>query len=220
MSFDGLAPHYRWMELVLAGNKLQRCRMAFLDKAASPEHVLILGEGNGRFLLECRRHLDRARITCVDSSRRMLALAHERLKRHHVPSTGIDFIHADALDWQPPANAFDVIVTHFFLDCFRPDQLRGLVANLAQAARPKAQWLLADFWVPASGLPRARARAIHRIMYIFFRLACHLPARKLSPPDTMLEAHGFRLQDRRLSEWGLLHSDWWRREPGVDPVEG
>lgn len=213
MSFDWLAPHYRWMELVLAGNKLQRCRTAFLDKAISPERVLILGEGNGRFLLECRGRLERARITCVDSSRRMLQQAQERLQRRHLPLTGIDFIHADALDWQPPASSFDVIVTHFFLDCFRPDQLRDLIDALARAARPTAQWLLADFQIPASGLKRLRARAIHQLMYLFFRIACRLPARQLSAPDPMLEANGFRLQDRRLSEWGLLHSDWWQRQP-------
>src|SRR5439155_22241467 len=32
MSFDTLAPHYRWMEFILAGKKLQRCRTAFLDE--------------------------------------------------------------------------------------------------------------------------------------------------------------------------------------------
>ena len=30
-SFDLLAPHYRWMEFVLAGRKLQECRTVFLQ---------------------------------------------------------------------------------------------------------------------------------------------------------------------------------------------
>ena len=50
MSFDRLAPHYRWMEAVLAGGKLQRCRTAFLNEVKDARHALIVGDGNGRFL--------------------------------------------------------------------------------------------------------------------------------------------------------------------------
>src|SRR5579859_448771 len=111
------------MELVLAGNKLQRCRTAFLEKSADSRNVLIMGEGNGRFLIECRRRLRAAHIICVDSSRRMLEMAKERLRRHKLDGAATDFVHADALEWRPPPGAFDLVVTHFFLDCFRPEQL-------------------------------------------------------------------------------------------------
>ena len=75
MSFDPLARHYRWMEPLLAGNKLQRCRAAFLDHVRDAQNVLIAGEGNGRFFVECRRKLPSAQITLVDASARMLAEA-------------------------------------------------------------------------------------------------------------------------------------------------
>jgi hypothetical protein len=52
MSFDRLAPHYRWLEWVLAGRKLQRCRTAFLDEIGRADATLLVGEGNGRFLGE------------------------------------------------------------------------------------------------------------------------------------------------------------------------
>lgn len=81
MGFDPLAPHYRWMEFVLAGNKLQRCRTAFLSRANQARNILLMGEGNGRFLIECRRRLKQARITCVDNSGCMLESARERLVR-------------------------------------------------------------------------------------------------------------------------------------------
>src|SRR5579864_4929172 len=79
MSFDVLAPHYRWMEVVLAGEKLQRCCTAFLERISGARNVLILGEGNGRFLVECRRKIPKAHIVCVDASARMLTLAQRRL---------------------------------------------------------------------------------------------------------------------------------------------
>jgi ubiquinone/menaquinone biosynthesis C-methylase UbiE len=211
MSFDVLAPHYRWMEFVLAGDKLQRCRTAFLDRVAESNKVLILGEGNGRFLLECRRKLPNAKITCVDASARMLARARERVAGQGGYRESIDFVCADALAWAPPEPGFDLIVTHFFLDCFQPGQLESLVAKLARAAAPGANWLLADFQSAAAGWQRYRSRLILWMMYRFFRVVTRLPATALTSPDVFLERNGFKLRERELRDWGLLHSDWWQR---------
>jgi ubiquinone/menaquinone biosynthesis C-methylase UbiE len=211
MSFEVLAPHYRWLEFVLAGNKLQLCRTAFLSQAAEPNQVLILGEGNGRFLLECRKRFTRAQITCVDASAKMLNLARQRLVAESLPMNRVEFFHADALEWTPPRNSFDLLVTNFFLDCFRPEQLERIIAVLAASAKPTATWWLADFQIPAEGFPRLRALLIHRLMYAFFRVVTRLPACKLTPPDPFLRAHGFVLQRRLVREWGLLHADEWKR---------
>lgn len=211
MSFDCLAPHYRWMEWVLAGNKLQQCRTSFLRQHADVTNVLILGEGNGRFLVECRRFLRSAQIVCLDASERMLQLARKRLVRNGLETRDVEFITADALTWAAPKLHFDLVVTHFFLDCFRSEQLDQLLPRLAAAATPTASWLLADFQIPESGLARWRAAAIHRLMYWFFGLATQLPARRLTPPDPWLVAHGFRLRERRIADWGLLRSDLWER---------
>lgn len=212
MSFDLLAPHYRWMEIVLAGEKLQRCRTAFLDRVAGTENVLILGEGNGRFLLECRRKLPRAKIVCVDASAGMLAAAQKRLAGQGDDRRGIDFICADALAWRPPEIEFDLIVTHFFLDCFRREQLELLIGKMARSAAPRANWLLGDFQCAEAGLRRHRSRLILWSMYRFFRVVTHLSAKSLTPPDDFLQKHGFVLRERLVRDWGLLHSDWWQRE--------
>lgn len=210
MSFDALAPHYRWMEWVLAGNKLQRCRLKFLNRIQSKENILILGEGNGRFLLECRRANANAFITCVDASERMLAAAKCRLEKNRISLNRIQFITADALNWKP-SEIHDAIVTHFFLDCFRPDQLANLIAELAAASTADADWLAADFQAPHAGMRRHRAQLILWSMYLFFRFATRLPARRLTAPDEFLTENGFQLQERFEAEWGLLHSDWWKR---------
>ena len=49
MSFDALAPHYDWMEALLAGRRLERARAAQLDALAGRRRVLSAGEGHGRF---------------------------------------------------------------------------------------------------------------------------------------------------------------------------
>jgi SAM-dependent methyltransferase len=211
MSFDVLAPHYRWMEFLLAGDKLQHGRTAFLGRIIAAKKVLILGEGNGRFLVECRRKFPDAKITCVDASARMLSLARQRLAGQGNPPERIEFIRADALAWMPSEGDFDLIVTHFFLDCFRHEQLETLIAKLAPAAAPCAHWLLADFQTADAGLRRHRSRLILWGMYRFFRLVTRLPATELTVPDTFLQQNGFKLHEREVYDWGLLRSDWWQR---------
>jgi len=210
MSFDVLAPHYRWMEFVSAGEKLQRCRTAFLDRVVGANRILILGEGNGRFLLECRRKLPDAKITVVDASAQMLARARKRLERRGIDAGRIDFVRGDALAWTPEAGAFDLIVTHFFLDCFRADQLEPLIVRLARAGAPRANWLLSDFQSAPAGLARFRSKLILWLMYRFFEAVTRLPASALTPPDVFIERHGFKLREREVFDWGLLHSDRWQ----------
>lgn len=211
MSFDRLAPHYRWMERLLAGEKLQNCRTAFLQQVAAAQNVLILGEGPGRFLVECRRQLPTAQITCVDSSERMLVVARDRLIQAGLSTAQVKFICADVLSWNPPETAADLLVTHFFLDCFRADQLELLIAKLARAAQPAATWLLADFQTPPAGLARLRARLILKAMYVCFQTFTGLPANQLTPPEAYLRRQGFNLISRQENEWGLLQSDLWQR---------
>jgi ubiquinone/menaquinone biosynthesis C-methylase UbiE len=211
MSFDLIAPHYRWMEPLLAGRKLQRCRTHHLPRLGKPENVLILGEGPGKFLAEFRSRFPEVPITCIDASERMLALAQNRMLRAGTRGNQIRFIHGDALTVQLQTAAYDLIVTHFFLDCFDTAELEKLILKLSQAAQPNASWLVADFSIPGSGLARLRAQVIHWCMYAFFRRVTKVSAKALTVPDDLLYRHGFRLVDRSRSELGLLHSDLWSR---------
>ncbi|HEV2692783.1 MAG TPA: class I SAM-dependent methyltransferase [Verrucomicrobiae bacterium] len=215
MSFDRLAPYYRWMEFVLAGKKMQRCRFAFLDDLPPPHNILLLGEGHGRSLVGYRRRFAGAQITCVDASAGMLAQARQQLPRHGLSADRVDFIHADILSWVPPQNHYDLVVTSFFLDCFRPDQLEHIISKLARSLPSKAIWLNADFQIPATGWRRTRSRAIVWLLYRFFRVVTGLPARTLTKPDPFLAKAGFTLCHRNEMEWNLLHADWWQRPAGA-----
>ncbi|HVS53133.1 MAG TPA: class I SAM-dependent methyltransferase [Opitutaceae bacterium] len=211
MSFDLLAPHYTWLETVLAGPRLQRCRVAWLDELGGCRDILIAGVGHGHFLKRAAQRFPQSRLTCVDASAGMLRHAERRARAAGIDAQRLEFVHAALPAWRPARDRYDAIVTHFFLDCFPPEELREVVAALAGAARPAARWLLADFTVPPRGLARQRARAVHALMYTFFRRVAKLRARRVTEPDALLRAQGFALARRKTSEWGLLHSDLWLR---------
>jgi ubiquinone/menaquinone biosynthesis C-methylase UbiE len=162
--FDLLAPHYRWMELVLAGRKLQACRTRFIDELANAKEVLLLGEGNGRFLCEVLRRNAAARVVCVDASAGMQAAARKAMARARCDAARVKFVHADVLACDLPARAYDGIVTHFFLDCFPPEELGRVVQRIGGWAAPGARWIVSDFRRPERG---ARKRFWRSCIYSF-----------------------------------------------------
>jgi ubiquinone/menaquinone biosynthesis C-methylase UbiE len=210
--FDFLAPFYRRMEWVLAGKKLQRCRTAFLLPAPTPRRALLIGEGHGRFLAPLLKMHPGVHCICVDASKRMLDVTRARLVELGLDTRNVEFVQADLAEWTPPRNSFDLIVTHFVLDCFTERQLELIVARLANAATAEARWLAADFRKPKKGLARWRAQAILAVMYIFFRWATGIAAERLPAIDSLMGRQGFVLRERRIFEWGLLQSDLWARE--------
>lgn len=212
MSFDAVAPWYRALEAIAFGGALQRCRVACLNELSSPRRALIVGEGNGRFLSELLRAQPDLDVDCVDASARMLKLARKRIGRQ-LPDRAnqVRFLQRDITSWGPPENHYDLVVTHFVLDCFSEAELAALIKNLAQAAKPDAFWLLADFSRPPRGWARLRAQMWLAVMYRFFRLTARIPATELIDPTPFLQAEGFALARQHLFRSGMLKSELWQR---------
>ncbi len=211
MSFDTLAPWYRAMELVLAGNLLQSCRRAFLREAAQCRSALLLGEGPGRYLVELIRANPEMEVTCIDTSPRMLEIARAQVARARLPVDRLQLHCTDIRSCKVPVGAPELIATHFFLDCFPSAELSEVIARVASLAPTAATWVISDFRVPERGWQRVRSRLILKVAYWFFAWTTRLPAKSLSSPEEELQRHGFRLEKRQLFNHGLLHADWWRR---------
>ena len=211
MSFDTIAPWYRTLEWIAFGDHLQRCRVAWLGDVVAPRRALVVGEGNGRFLCELLRLHPGVEIDCIDASQGMLQLARQRLEREwpdHLEC--VRFLQRDLTSWSPPEHHYDLLVTHFFLDCFAEAQLAAIVRKLAQATTENANWLFADFCVPPKGVARLRARAWLAVMYQFFRLTAGIDARQLVDPTPFLRGEGFALARQHSFRKGMLKSEMWR----------
>jgi ubiquinone/menaquinone biosynthesis C-methylase UbiE len=208
VNFDRVAPHYRWLETLVFGDQLQRARTAFLRQIRPPRHVLVVGEGNGRFLAEFVKAHPDAAVDCVEASARMIALARERLGK-----AAVRFQCADIREAQLPDAIYDLIVTHFFLDCFDDATLGDVIAKLARSATGKAQWLIADFSPPARGWRRLRARSLIALMYWFFRAVAGLEARFLVDYRPSLSRQGFVLREEIISPNQMIRSELWQRDP-------
>jgi ubiquinone/menaquinone biosynthesis C-methylase UbiE len=208
VSFDRIAPFYRTLETIVFGHALQRARTRWLRAITKPRKALILGEGNGRFICELFKVHPHLEIDCVDASAAMLELVKARVGAN-VPGN-VRLIQRDILEWTP-AGSYDLIVTHFVLDCFEADEIETVVKKLANAATRDATWLLADFTLPERGLARMHAKIWLRAMYAFFRFTAGLRTRELVDPTGEVSARGFVCRARAISRFGILKSEMWLR---------
>jgi SAM-dependent methyltransferase len=198
------------LETILAGGVLQCCRTEFLAHVSGCRRALLLGEGPGRFLVELLRINPNAEVVCLEQSPRMIREAAWQVKRNGLANQHLRFEKCDALQWKP-SGKFDLVVSHFFLDCFPPDALAYVTGKVAAATTENACWLLTDFRVPDQGWRKWRGTVVLALMYTFFRFATRLSASQVTPPDEFLRGAGFRLAARRLANFGLIHSDLWLR---------
>jgi ubiquinone/menaquinone biosynthesis C-methylase UbiE len=212
VSFNRIAPWYHSLEWIAFGKELQRCRIACLGEVATPRRALIVGEGDGRFLTEFLRAHPEVEVDCLDASARMLRLARRRIQKE-LPGQEerVRFLEHDIISWPAPERHYDLVVTHFLLDCFPESQLAGIVRKLSRAATDDANWLLADFRIPEKGIARLRARLWLTVMYGFFRITTGIKASELIDPTPFIESEGFALARQHLLQRGMLKSELWRR---------
>jgi ubiquinone/menaquinone biosynthesis C-methylase UbiE len=203
--FDRLARPYRLLEFLAFGRDLERARFRYINELRACRRILILGEGDGRFLTRLLGIAQSAQIRCVDRSAAMIALAAKRCA-----ATGgadrVDFERSDVLGVQLDPLAYDAVATLFFLDCFTADEVAAIIAKVRPAMAPGARWLFADFAVPAMGVPRWRARFWLGLLYRFFAWTTDLSARELPPSEEMLGASGLRPVAGATFQAGLLRT--------------
>jgi SAM-dependent methyltransferase len=195
---DPIARWYRWLEYLGFGSALERRRNAFLSDVADARRALVLGDGDGRFLARLVGVMH-GTIDYVDISPRMLAIARARAgDRAH-------YILGDVLAISLPAAEYDLIVTHFFLDCFDEQDAAALVHKIADAAAPHARWLISEFQAA-----RWWSRSYIAALYVFFGITTGLETRRLIDHHPLLRQRGFAIERSETAGAGLLISELWR----------
>lgn len=219
MNADRIAHAYRWIEYAAFGFALEDARFDFLPYAADARRVLILGEGDGRFLARLQDCNRSASITVIDSSARMMDLARRRVPPSEL--TRVRFLNGDSSVL--PADSFDLVVSHFFLDVLDSCEAEAVIGKVNAVLAPGAAWLISEFHVPAGVFRQLHARAWLRAMYAFFAMITGLRASKLPPYRDYLTRCGFAEIDYRERRFGLIRSQVWRKAistrtaPALDP---
>lgn len=212
--FDRIARAYRWLEYLTLGRSLERCRLYFLPRLADRTRGLVLGDGDGRFLSGLLQQNPDLHADAVDTSGVMLHLLRERCGRASASSASrLTTHHADALTHLAVDSqaSYDLVVTHFFLDCLTSAQVERLAWVLQARLTPGALWLISDFSV-ASGAMRLPSKVVIRGLYLAFRVFTGLRVTHLPDHHSALSGAGFRLSARQTSLFGILQTEIWALE--------
>ncbi len=208
-NFNLIARPYRWLEYLTLGTALEHCRNHYLPQLHNRDRALILGDGDGRFLAQLLKQNQHLRIDAVDISATMLQLlskrceaatpnAANRLRTHHA--------NALTLTLEGP---YDLVVTHFFLDCLTQPDLNALITRLAPTLAPGALWLISDFRIPP-GPMRVPAQFLVRTLYLAFRLLTGLRTTRLPDHATPLTQAGLTRISAQHRLAGLLTTELWQ----------
>jgi ubiquinone/menaquinone biosynthesis C-methylase UbiE len=207
-NFDRVARIYRLAEYLSFGPVLQRARTHFLHELPSCHQALVLGDGDGRFLVRLlARRPHHVSALVVDTSATMLRLLRHRCQPY---IQRVRTLQASALTITPPP-ATDLIVTHFFLDCLTQPEVDTLAQTLADTTAPGTLWLLSDFAIPQSLILRPFAALYIRSLYLAFRILTGLRVTHLPDPQSALTAAGFDHIARHEFLFGLIYTEIWQR---------
>ncbi len=208
LNFDPLARPYRWLEYLTFGRALERCRFHFLPALTAAKHALVLGDGDGRFLARLLAANPDLHADVVDISPAMLHLLNERLTPE--ARERVTLHQMDARDFMPPETSYDLVVTHFFLDCLAEPELAALVDKIASRLQPGSIWVISEFAQPRGRVASLVGKVIVSVLYRIFVMLTGLETRSLPDHGAILQGHGFRLAAERQWLRGLLASQLWQ----------
>jgi SAM-dependent methyltransferase len=207
--FNRLARIYRWLEYFSFGPYLWRCRLHFLPDLLHCKRALALGDGDGRFTARLLGVNSQIQIHAIDVSPRMIAaLEHAAAPHQSRLTTEI----ADLRKWHPsPGERYDLIVTHFFLDCLSSEEVGSLIPRISPNLAPHALWLVSEFAIPKSQYGRFIASPLVAFLYRAFGLLTKLRQQCLPDYGQALRAGGWVLQSEHAHLGGLLVSQLWEQ---------
>lgn len=204
--FNRIARLYRWAEYATFGRSLMQSRVHFLPALSQSMSALVLGDGDGRFTAELAHANPTLRIDAVDESPEMLRLLTRRTPKNNLHTHCIDALRFT------PQTTYDLIVTHFFLDCLTTQQVYGLTHCIVPACAPGTLWIVSEFDVPR-GLLHWPARALIAALYLAFRILTGLTITRLPAWRDALHQAGFTPEATHPTLGGLLVSERWIFQP-------
>ena len=208
-SFDLIARPYRWLEYLTLGRALEHCRLHYLPSLLKRKRALVLGDGDGRFLAQLLTQNPRLRAEAVDTSATMLQLLRQRCEALAPNASTRLTTHQTSALTCPLDGPYDLVVTHFFLDCLTQPDLETLINHIAPTLSPEAIWIISDFHIP-DGSMRLPAKILVRSLYLAFRVLTNLRTTKLPNHATPLQQAGLTRISHQHRLAGLLVTELWQ----------
>ncbi|NQZ59583.1 MAG: class I SAM-dependent methyltransferase [Lentisphaeraceae bacterium] len=142
--FSRLAAIYDLLGDIAFVGALRRSQNCFLKILPHSKRVLIIGGGSGRFLVDLLKSHEFDFVDYVDISPGMIEQAKKNVGRQlpHLKSK-VNFTCGSVESVR--GQTYDLICTHYILDCFAGDELKEVMNLLHDSLGNGGHWLFADF---------------------------------------------------------------------------
>ena len=202
--FNTIAPFYNIISTIGSFNKIHKSQMWLLSKKMKFSKVLIMGGGDGKFLLNAMQQKLADHYYYVDISGAMIKLAKTKIKKQSALSLdSVTFVCGSYQDI-PKDETFDLMVTPYFLDCFSERELSLVVAKLHARLTIGGTWFFADFNIPDDSFRRFTFKTIIQLLYGIFNFFCDLGVSHLPNFNEQFSKYNFTLLDEKYFLGGLL----------------
>lgn len=208
--FNGIAPMYDRMARFIFGQELERAKRHYLNYIKDGHKILYIGGGTGSILpdmVEKHHHLE---IDFIDASDKMIEYAKKKVL--HTGTSTINWIHGTEDDI-PHKDYYDIVITNFFLDLFKPEELDILMPKIDVALRQDGFWIFTDFHARTKGL---KNRILVHSMYFFFRMIGAVKGNRLLRYGLYFEKIGFRRMAQERFYKDLIETRVYGRYLGED----
>jgi len=175
-NYNLVAPFYDGLSNLVFGNQLLAATSYYLDRIPGTQSILVFGGGTGLLLKPLINSFPAARILFLDASEAMLSRAKQRLPK---ANKNVQFLLGDEHSLE--GQQFDLILTPFVLDVFRPVQLTSVMKKLTQSLLPAGFWIQTDFYIDRTN--PLWQRSLLYSMYLFFRVVANQRNMKLPQFD-------------------------------------
>ena len=202
VNFSKLAPIYDLLGSLAFVGRLHRSQTHLIPLyPKQPKNILIMGGGTGKFLIELLKAITFENITYIDLSPKMITLARNKVSVSYPESLSkMHFICGD--ETTIPKKSYDLIITHYFLDCFTETDFVKVAESLYDHLQATGTWSMVDFSNPQNNHIKG---SIIGFLYGFFRLTCQLNVKNIPDFDPWFEQKLGRRYDKEFIG-GLLKS--------------
>jgi ubiquinone/menaquinone biosynthesis C-methylase UbiE len=176
--FNKVARPYDFISRLVFGNSLVKAQVSTFHYIPPNSSILIVGGGTGWLLEEISKiHNSGLKISYVENSSEMINLS----KKRYWQDNKVAFFHQPIQEFYMD-KPFDVIITPFFFDLFKKDEIEFIFSSLDKKLKKNGLWLYADF-IPEKYQIRLWQKVLLKTMYFFFGHISNVEAKRLVDMD-------------------------------------
>ncbi len=203
-SYESISSIYERLNLLFTGGQNLATRLSQIEDMHAGQRVLYVGVGPGEEALEAARR--GIKVTCVDLSPSMIEIVRQRFEAAGVPG---EFVCADIMEFESE-EAFDVVVSNFFLNIFSRPVMLQMLTRLVSLVRPGGDFVVADFAPPrGSFVLRARHRLYYTVANVSHWLVGLCALHRIYDYSDYYPALGLKLQNTRYFRLSILGPGPW-----------